>query len=148
MRNKTRIIVLRKKELVFAGLLALLAAGLIILVIHLFGSEGKQTPESVETMKYTPGVYTSTVILNDTAMDVEVVVDENNINSISLINLDESVETMYPLVKPAMEDLSEQIISTQSVDSVHYPETNQYTSMVLHNAIKSALAKSQTGAAD
>lgn len=142
MRNKTRIIVIRKKDLMFAGLLALLAAGLLALIIHLFGSGKQQTPEAAETMKYTPGVYTSTVILNDTAMDVEVVVDENHINSISLVNLDESVETMYPLVKPAMEDLSGQIIASQSVDNITYPQANQYTSMVLHNAVKSALAKS------
>lgn len=144
MRNRTRIIVIKKRDLMLAGLLALLIVGLLALAIHLFGSGKQQAPEAAETMKYTPGVYTSTVILNDTAMDVEVVVDENNINSISLVNLDESVETMYPLVKPAMEDLSEQIITSQSVDNVTYPQTNQYTSMVLHNAVRSALEKSHS----
>lgn len=143
MSSKTKIVVLRKKELLFAGIIVFAAIALLFLILQLFGSKDTPEPESDETMKYTPGVYTSTVILNDTAMDVEVVVDENNINSISLVNLNETVETMYPLVKPAMEDLSEQIISSQSVDNVQYPQTNQYTSMVLHNAIRSALEKSQ-----
>lgn len=143
MSAKTKIIVLRKKELALAGMLILLAVGLFLLLITLFHSKENETSTSVDTAKYIPGVYTSTVILNDTAMEVEVVVDENNINAISLANLDETVETMYPLVKPAMEDLSSQIISSQSADAVTYAETNQYTSMVLHNAIKSALAKSQ-----
>lgn len=143
MSKNTKIIVLRKKELALAGALLVLAVGLILLLAAVFHSDNADTATSADTAKYVPGVYTSSVVLNDTAMEVEVVVDENNINSISLSNLDQTVETMYPLVKPAMEDLSSQIISAQSAENVTYAENNQYTSMVLHNAIKSALAKSQ-----
>ena len=46
-----------------------------------------------------------------------------------------------PIETPAMENLSAQILSSQSVDEVTYPESNQYTSMVLHQAIRSALDK-------
>ena len=140
MSAKTKIVIIRKRELIFAGVLLLAAIGLILLLVsHFTGKETSAT--SVETAKYIPGVYSSTVMLGGTAMDVEVEVDENHINSISIVNLDETVETMYPLVKPAMEELSAQIISSQSVEQVTYPQNNQYTTMVLHSAIKSALAK-------
>ena len=142
MGMKTKIVVIRKKDLILYG--AIIAATLILfaLALSFFGGDSEESSDSVEeTMTYNPGVYTSTVMLNDTAMDVEVVVDENNINSISLKTLDDSIETSFPLVKPAMEDLSQQIIKTQSVDAVTYSSDNQYTSMILHNAIKSALEK-------
>ena len=99
---------------------------------------------STSSGQYTPGVYTSTVILDDAAMDVQVVVDASHINSISLVNLDESVAASYPLVEPAIEDLAEQIVSNQSVDDVTYSSSNQYTSMVLYNAICDALEKASS----
>ena len=141
MSAKTKIVVLRLKELVFTGVLAVLAILLIILLLTLFLPKKKDNGASVETMLYTPGVYTSSVMLNDTAVDVQVIVDEQNINSISLVNLDETVETMYPLVKPAMEELSKQIIDSQSLENITYSQSNQYTSIVLLNAIKNAIEK-------
>lgn len=141
MSVKTKIVVLRLKELVFTGVLAVLAILLIILLLTLFLPKDKEDGASVDTMSYIPGVYTSSVMLNDTAVDVQVIVDENNINSISLVNLDETVETMYPLVRPAMEELSKQIIDTQSLENITYSQSNQYTSIVLLNAIESAIEK-------
>ena len=96
--------------------------------------------ETVPTM-YTPGVYTSSVQLGDTALDIQVAVDENHINSISLVNLDETMETMYPLVRPALDELSEQITANQSLDDITYSQNNQYTSIVLLSAIEEALEK-------
>ena len=79
--------------------------------------------------------------MDHNAMDVQVVVDENNIKSISLVNLDESMETMYPLMKPTLQELGEQIISSQSTDNITYSKNNQYTSMLLLNAVQDALEK-------
>jgi uncharacterized protein with FMN-binding domain len=141
MSAKTKIVVLRMKELVFTGVLVVLAILLIILLLAMFLPKKEQSGEAVTTMTYTPGVYTSSVMLNDTAVDVQVIVDENNINSISLVNLDETVETMYPLVKPAMEELSQQIIDSQSLENITYSTNNQYTSIVLLNAIKDTIEK-------
>ncbi len=90
---------------------------------------------------YVPGVYTSSVLIDQNAFDVQVSVDENHINSIELINLDESMETMYPLLGPTLDELSEQIISAQSVSDITYSKNNQYTSMLLANAVNDALEK-------
>ncbi len=50
---------------------------------------------------------------------------------------------MYPLVEPALESLSEQIYKKQSLENITYSEENQYTSMVLINAIEDALDKAE-----
>jgi uncharacterized protein with FMN-binding domain len=70
-----------------------------------------------------------------------VTVDRDHINSIELIHLDESVETMYPLVGPALEELSAQILTTQSLEGITYQSESQYTSIVLYKAIVSAIEK-------
>ncbi len=142
MSAKTKIVVLHMKELIFAGILAVLGIFLIIMLLVMFLPKDGSTKENAEsTGKYQPGVYTASVMLNDSALDVQVVVDENNINSVSLVNLDETVETMYPLVKPAMEELAQQIVDTQSLDHITYSQSNQYTSIVLMNAIEEAIEK-------
>ncbi len=141
MSAKTRIIVIRKGQLLFAGIALLIVLALCGLLFAAMHAGEDNTEDTEAAMKYTPGVYTSTVVLNDTALDVRVVVDEDHINSISMVNLDETVETMYPLVRPALEELSEQIISIQSIGDVTFPASNQYTSMVLYDAICEALEK-------
>ena len=40
-------------------------------------------------MKYVAGVYTSSILFHDSTLDVQVIVDENRINSISLVNLND-----------------------------------------------------------
>lgn len=88
-----------------------------------------------------PGVYTSTITLNNTALEVEVAVDSSHINSIRFSNLDETVATMYPLIQPAIENIAEQIYDSQSLKSISYPEENPYTSQVILGAIDDALKK-------
>lgn len=145
MSSKTKIVVFHMKELIYTAVFVGLGVLLIILLVCMFGKkegDGKEK-EAEETMKYQAGVYTSSILFNDNILDVEVAVDENNINSISLVNLDESVATMYPLVEPALEDLAEQIYESQSLDNITYNSENQYTSMVLMNAIEDAVEKAK-----
>lgn len=129
------------KELIFTGILTALGILLIVLLLTLFFPKDNDTEESAPTSKYAAGVYTSSVMLNDTAVDVQVILDEDTIKSVSLVNLDETVETMYPLVKPAMEELSSQIVASQSLENITYSQNNQYTSIVLLNAIQDAIKK-------
>ena len=86
-------------------------------------------------------MYNSSIKFNDNAIDVEVVIDNNRINSISLVNLNETVTTMYPLMQPALDNISQQIYETQSLENITYSEENQYTSEVLLQAIEQALQK-------
>ena len=121
--------------LVFAGL------GILLILLLIFMFLPRQKDASSETMKYVAGVYTSTIQLNDNTMDVQVAVDEDRIHSVSLVNLDETVATMYPLMEPAVESLAEQILTKQSTENITYSGENQYTSLVILNAVNDALEK-------
>ncbi len=139
MSNKTKIVVLHMKEMIYTLIFAGLGILLILLLIFMFLP--KQKDKTAETMKYVAGVYTSTIEFNDSTIDVQVVVDESRINSISLVNLDETVATMYPLMEPVVENIADQIIAKQSTEKISYSEDNQYTSMVILNAVNNALEK-------
>ena len=116
---------------------------LIIFAATYFFSGDEPKPAVEETGMYTPGVYNTSVALGGAAIDVSVAVDSNNINSISLENMTDSVETMYPLVEPAMNELVSQIVKNQSTDNSSYANTSQYTSKVLLDAIDNTLSKAK-----
>lgn len=143
MSAKTKIVVLHMKEMIYTLIFAGLGIMLILLLIFMFvpGKEEK----TAETMGYVAGVYTSTIQLNDNTIDVQVIVDENRINSVSLVNLSDTVATMYPLMEPVVENISSQVVEKQSAENISYSEENQYTSIVVLNAVKDALEKAKTG---
>lgn len=142
MSSKTKIVVLHMRELIYTALFAVLGIILIIILIYMFNSDSDKE-NNKSTSKYTAGVYTSTVSLNNHSVDVEVVVDENNINSISLKNLDETITTMYPLMETTLDEISEQIYKNQSLNDISIPDSSQYTSTILIDAIESALDKAK-----
>ena len=139
MSSKTKIVVLHMKEIIYTVIFAALAVILVLLLLFMFLPGKKDT--QISEKKYTPGVYTSAISLNNTALEVEVTVDESHINSIRFSNLDESVTTMYPLIQPAIEDIAEQVYDTQSLENIEYSEDNPYTSQIIINAIAEALKK-------
>ncbi len=95
MSSKTKIVVLRMKELIYTGIFVALGILLILLLVYMF------SPKDVS----------------------------------------EALETMYPLMEPALESLAEQICSTQSLEGLTYASENQYTSQVLLDAVSRALDK-------
>ena len=121
MSSKTKIVVLHLKELIYTGIFALLGILFIILLIIMFVPKDKKDNASVETpsASYVPGIYTTSLILNDNAVDVVVTVDETNINDIRIVNLDDAVATMFPLLEPSFDDLASQILK-KSVSGEYY----------------------------
>lgn len=142
MSSKTKIVVLHMKEIIYTAVFAALAIILILLLVFMFLPKNKESKTNEE--KYMPGVYTSTVTLNNTALEVEVTVDETHINSIRFSNLDESVTTMFPLIQPTIEDIAEQVYGSQSLDNIQLSEDSPYTSQIIVNAIDEALKKAET----
>lgn len=139
MSSKTKIVVLHMKEIIYTAVFAILAIVFILLLLFMFLPKNKEA--AATESKYIPGTYTSTVSLNNTALEVEVSVDESHINSIRFSNLDESVAAMYPLVQPAIENIVEQIYEKQSLENIAYSNDNPYTSQIIVNAIREALEK-------
>lgn len=142
MSSKTKIVVLHMKEIIYTAVFVALGILLIILLAFMFFPKQKDAVNSEQ--RYVPGIYTSTVTLNNTTLEVEVLVDSSHINAIRFSNLDESVTTMYPLMQPTIEYIAEQIYETQSLENISYSEDSPYTSQVILNAIEDALAKGKT----
>ena len=143
MSSKTKIIVLHLKELIYAGIFTVLGIVFLTLLIILFlpQKQGDKPSFSDGAAHYVPGKYTASIQLSEGTVDVEVVVDQANINSIRLENLSEAVTTMYPLMAPCMETIANQVCERQSLDDISYPEENKYTSQLLLSAIQAALEK-------
>lgn len=132
------------KELIYTAIFVALGILLIILLVYML-APGKRSKGTADTSSlYVPGVYTSSIILNGSAVDIAVTVEENAIASVQMVNVSETIETMYPLMEPALENIAEQICSSQSLDNITYPEENQYTSLVILDAISKALEKAKT----
>ena len=148
MSSKTKIVVLHMKEVIYTAIFLLLALVTMILLFVMFGSkDSKETsaasPASVTETLYTPGVYTASIELNGNSFDVQVTVDKDHINSIELINLSEVTTAMYPLMDPTLEDIASQIYTKQSTENITYSDDNKYTSMLLLEAVKTALDKAK-----
>lgn len=143
MSSKTKIIVLHMKEVVYTAIFLLLAIILAVVLFFMFGHGQKKDTAADGGNRYKPGIYTSSIELNDNTFDLEVTVDSDKIKSIRLVNLSESTSAMFPLMEPALESLASQIYSTQSLDNIQYSDDQKYTSMVLLNAIESALKKAE-----
>ena len=143
MSAKTKIIVLHMKEVIYTGIFLLLAVILGIVLFFMFGPVQRQHSAGTSPDRYKPGIYTSSIELNSNTFDLEVSVDAEKIRNIRLVNLSESTSAMFPLMEPALESLASQIYSTQSLDNIQYSDDQKYTSMILLNAIESALKKAE-----
>ena len=143
MSAKTKIVVLRMKEIIYTAIFVGLAIFLITLCFIMFRPKSGPASSSSGTAIYVPGVYSAALTLGSEQVNVEVAVDSDRINSIALIPLSEAVTTMYPLMQPAMDTLSEQIVKNQSTKNISYSDETRYTSTVLLKAVDKALSKAE-----
>lgn len=158
MSAKTKIVVLHLKELIYTGLFAVLGILFIILLIIMFLPNDKSSDKSsdktpktepetastpVESETYEPGTYSTSLSLKNSTVSVEVDVSATEITDLRLVNMDEAVTTMYPLIEPSFEDLADQILEVQNLEDVTYADENRYTYMMLLGAIDSALEEAK-----
>ena len=183
MSANTKIVVLRRKELLYTGIFAALGVLFLILLLMLLmpdkDADASGVPDSPDNTAetavpdnvadlgrssqfsdaedastgavadisvantYIPGIYTTELILGNETVNVEVIVNDHAITSLSLAGTDETLTTMYPLLQPTMDSLSEQICETQDLSQVTYSSETRYTSLVLLEAIKASLEKAK-----
>lgn len=191
MSAKTRIVVLRMKELICAGIFAAIGLVLIILLLLLFLPDRKnadtspenpatestispspgapvQSPQSSQVpspavsqtppaqsasaqsgilqenrpvTSYIPGIYKTELILGGQTIEVEAILEKDSISSLRLVNLDEAITTMYPLLQPTMDSICQQVYESQSLNYITYDPGAKYTSLVLLEAIRNCLDK-------
>lgn len=149
MSAKTKIVVLHRKELMYTGIFVALGVLFLILLIMMFlpdkeNSQPRETNSTVTTDAvpiYIPGIYTTELILGNESIDVEVVVDKDSITSIRMLNVNDAVTTMYPLLEPTFESICDQVYELQTLEGVTYSSENKYTSLVLLETIQTSLDK-------
>ena len=133
MSSKTKIVVLRMKEVIYTGIFIGLALLLLILCFIMFRPAKKEA--STSSGLYIPGLYSASLTLGNEQVNVEVTVDSDQILDVSLVHLNEAVSSM--------EELAPQILSTQSTENLTFPESSRYTCSALLKAVDTALLKAR-----
>lgn len=142
MGSKTRIVILRMKEIIYTVVFIILAVCMIFFLIFMFShNKGADTSDQSSAATYVPGVYTTSIMLGDEQVDLQVTVDENHINGVTIQPLEESITTMYPLLGSCLENISSQLADGIPLSEVTTDESSQYTASVLLEAIDQALEK-------
>lgn len=142
MSSKTKIVVLRMKEIIYTAIFIGLGILLISLLFIMFRPK-KDAPASSDQVLYIPGVYSASLKLGTQEVNVEVTVDADKITSVTMVPLSESVATMYPLVQPTLTSLTEQICEKQTLQGLKYSDESRYTSQALISSIEKALEKAK-----
>lgn len=181
MSANTKIVVLRRKELLYTGIFAALGVLFLILLLMLLmpdkDADASGAPDSHDSTAetampdnvadlgrssqfsaaedastgavadadntYIPGIYTTELILGSETANVEVIVNDHAITSVSLADPSETLTTMYPLLEPTMESLNDQLCEMQDPSQVTYSAETRYTSLVLLEAVKASLEKAK-----
>ena len=165
MSSKTKILVLKSRNLIWTAVIVVILVLLAILLVsalHLDKDQSRSLPKKNQAESaaasavvsngslpdanslsgpYIPGSYAASVSLGGDTVDIIVCVDKNHINSIRAHNLAQSVATLYPLVPSVLQSLESQILSSQSLQGVTYSDASQYTASLLLEAITRALGK-------
>lgn len=144
MSSKTKIIVLKSKELIYTGIFIVLGILLILLLWYMFSpkeDEKDTTDTSISTetfATYQPGVYTSQLNLGGTTLELQTTIDKHAVTHIEVSNTNETVTAMYPLLTPSADAINEQLQITGDLDSVTYASDNQYTTLLILEAARQA----------
>lgn len=152
MSSKTKIVVLKSRELIYTGIFLILGIMLVFLLIYMFSPKREKstkiittteltTTEALETFSgYTPGVYTSELNLGGSTLLLSVSVDGDRVTGVAIDNMDETLTAMYPLVQPSIDDINSQIGMVSSIKDITYSSDNKYTTILILDAIDDALS--------
>ena len=137
--GRTKILVFQMKELIYTGLFVILGVTIVILLFALFGGKN-QTPTTESQAKiYNPGTYSLELTLNDTLLNMEVVVDSDRVKSVSLKNIDDSVT----LLTPSLANIEKQLVNETDPENVILSDDSRYTEMMLLESVKEVLKKAR-----
>ncbi len=161
MNKRTKIVVLHMKEVIYTGIFIFLGIVLIVLLAIMFwpgremnasesGSGTEQTDgtddsngsgeEAVEeTAAYLPGIYSVSLDLSGSTMEMQVIIENTGISNVSFTYLDDTIQTMYPLFEPVLADIASQLQEGVALEDVTYEDSQKYTATVLLNALEEVL---------
>ena len=156
--SQTKIVVIPLKKLLIGAVIAAIVIAFVIFAVIRLGSKDSdnsrniisdyasassniETPlDNADAPKFCPGVYTASILLDGNPVDIQVTVDSSNINSIELVNLSESITTMYPKLTTSFDEVASKVMEAGTTN-ITYDSANRYTYSVFIEAISAALKK-------
>ena len=155
--SQTKIVVIPFKKLLIGAVIAAIIIAFIIFAVIRLGSNSSdnsrnttkpksstvnasassniETPlDNADAPKFCPGVYTASILLDGNPVDI------SNINSIELVNLSESITTMYPKLTTSFDEVAAKVMEAGTTN-ITYDSANRYTYSVFIEAISAALKK-------
>ena len=168
MSGKTKILVLHMKEVIYTGIFIFLGLIFLILLAVMFlpgKSSETALPGTTESTpagnaeqsssgitsgntsisgsstsgNYIPGIYTASLEVSGNSLEMQVIIEQTGITDVSFTQLDEAVETMYPLFTPVLESIALQLQSGTALQDITYEDTQKYTANVLLQALEEVL---------
>ena len=79
--------------------------------------------------------------MGDATVNLQVTLDEDHVKSVRIVPLDESVTTMYPLIEPAVETISEQLQAGKEIAEISLTDESQYTEQIILNAVQEIISE-------
>lgn len=141
MGANTKIFVFKAKELIYTGIFLVLGILFLVLLIFMFLPKQEQNSNREPVMEYLPGVYTSSIHLGGSSVDVKVTIADDKVTSISLSNLSEETAAMYPLLQSTVDDINKQLETAASIEELTFDSDSQYTNTLLKQAMQNAISK-------
>lgn len=136
----TKIVVLQRKKIIMAGIVFFIAILLLLFVLQFIPNSG--SGDSVADSSdgtYEAGIYTKEIEIGDSVVNLQMTLDEDQIKGIELVNLEETVETMYPLMESTVEEMSAQLSSGTALEDIEVSDSSKYTEQILAKAVSSML---------
>ena len=129
-----KIYVIKLKQILRVLILIIAVAAIIAVVSCLVKKADKPT--------FSPGVYTSSIILHNSPVNVEVEVSKHAIENIRILDLSETQAVFYPLFSTAADDVIQKILDEQSCD-ITVDGDFAVTGGIIADAVENALEQAR-----
>lgn len=100
-----------------------------------------KTDDKEHKISYAPGIYSSTLTLDNGLIELEIITDKKQIKSAKIKNIDDDVKSMYPLMETAMKEIEFQLQSGTPLNQISYPQDSKYTYLILLDILNQTLTK-------
>ena len=143
MGANTKIFVFKAKELIYTAIFILLGILFLLLLIFMLLPNREKAKTSEPAMDYIAGIYSSSIHLGGSSLDVKVTVTDEKVTSISLSGLNDTVSAMYPLLEQTVNDINQQLTTAGSIEDLTFDSESQYTNTLIKQAIQNAVSKAK-----
>lgn len=143
MGANTKIFVFKAKELIYTAIFVLLGILFLLLLIFMLLPNREKAKTSEPAMDYIAGIYSSSIHLGGSSLDVKVTVTDEKVTSISLSGLNDTVSAMYPLLEQTVNDINQQLATAGSIEDLTFNSESQYTNTLIKQAVQNAVSKAK-----